>query len=155
MRELQKKNYSCGPATIRFDLYMSGIEVSESSIRKLAKTTKKGTNAKGIIRALKRFGKKTKKIQVFSPTQAWRRLLSCLNKGKTVFLCCDDENHWVLAVGGFAGKIWVFDPDSTSRKSRRRYCALELYSKKALIRRWGCVYESGEESFFAISAKRL
>lgn len=134
--KLQEKKYSCAAASIRAALYSLGHNVSESAVRTVSGTDKSGTDEIGILKAIRRYGHTAREYQFHSYKEAWEWLKQALHMGRPVLMCSDNWNHWVTAIGRYGAKVWIFDPDSTTKKRRNRYSGLELYSKNNWMRRW-------------------
>lgn len=150
--KLQERKYSCGAAAVRAALYTLGHKkLSEAAIRKRSGTTPEGTDEEGIIKAIESYGHRAKEYEFSSAKEAWNWLKGTLGHGRPVLICSDEWRHWIAALGRLGGKIWIFDPDSTTPPRRRRYSGLELMSETELSSRWGNPIE-GQENRFAYYA---
>jgi len=154
VEKFQRDRYSCGLFNLYLVLRMLGHKVSIAKLRRMAGTTRDdGTNEKKMAKTVRSFGHQAKCYQVFSGERAWNWLCRRMAKGQFVFICCDDEDHWITAKGIFGNKIWIYDPlpYSLTVEKPRRYNTSELFEKETLLSRWGCVNKSGKISYFAIS----
>ena len=146
--KLQERKYSCGAANVRCALYVLGHKrLSEATIRKKCGTTPDGTDEFDILRGIKAYGHRARECKFSSGKEAWHWLRATLGRGKVVLMCTDNEGHWVTAVGRLGGRIWIYDPDSTTPPRQRRYSTLELVSKEELTSRWGNPIEGQASKF--------
>lgn len=120
----QTYEYDCGANALQATLAYYGIEVSEESLLKLAKTDKKkGTTIAGMLRVLKKYSLKfdsnsmtienlkeyiNKKIPIIILLQAWN--------GKSIhYTNYYHSGHWVVAIGYNNKKIFFEDPYAFER----------------------------------------
>jgi ABC-type bacteriocin/lantibiotic exporter with double-glycine peptidase domain len=118
-------NYDCGANALLSVLSYHGIDVDESTIIKIAHTTKRsGTSINGIKKVLKKFKLKykdgkidietlkkyvKKKIPVIIPLQAWE------TKKVKNWNCEWDSGHYVIPIGYDKKKIYFEDPVCITR----------------------------------------
>ena len=116
--------YDCGANAVQSVLGYYGIDKREDEIMKIAGTTKAGTSINGIIKALKKFGLKTKaegmsisqvkkcidkKIPVILVLQAW-------SKKKNHDWKKDwKDGHYIVVIGYDKHKVYFEDPSSELR----------------------------------------
>ena len=117
-------DYDCGANAAQSVLDYYGIDKKESEITKIAGTTKAGTSIKGVIKALKKYGLKTKKgemtveqikkfidrkIPVILLVQAWTK------QEKPDWEKDWKDGHYVIAIGYGKHKFYFEDPTSELR----------------------------------------
>jgi hypothetical protein len=123
--------------------------------REWKKECSAGTTEKGIMDALKHFGKphglSATEYQSESKNDAWQWLHGSLLHGRVVILCVDSWGHWVLAFGGAGDRVSVFD-SYFSKKNLKENGVLPL-TKAELMRRWwnGRKWVGKDKRLYAIS----
>jgi hypothetical protein len=109
----QERRYSCGAASLKYALCLLGHSPREGQIRKLARTTWRGTQTKPLLRAASRFGV-TAKVKHFledewEQARAWLR--AEIEAGRPVILDVDGFQHYVTAVQLLGDRTVVIDPE--------------------------------------------
>lgn len=150
--EPQQRSYSCGPAAVRAVLYILGHNVQEATVRKVAKTTKDGTDQKGLIKAIEHYGHRAFEKENTAIKEAWHWLRSSLGRGKPVILCVDQYDHWVAAVGSIGAEVLIFDPLKNHGR-RKKYSGLLVYDVDELAERWRCLEEDGKYHYYGIAVR--
>ena len=145
----QEKNYSCGPASLKYALCVLGYSPREEHIRKLAQTTWQGTETTKLMAAARRFGLKAK-LNVFfgddgKDALAW--LHRELQEGRPVILDVEGLAHYVVAVQSIGGRVLVIDPEGATMNGTDT-ATLVLASDKRLRRWWLSGDEEGEPNAF-------
>ena len=119
----QTYGYDCGAKALQSVLTYYGIEMREDFIIKDAKTSKKGTSIKGIIKVAEKYGLKT-----VSKEMSLKEIKKYINKKTPVILLLQAwaekkvtnwekdwaDGHYVVAVGYTQDKVLFEDPSSFS-----------------------------------------
>jgi hypothetical protein len=155
----QQKAYSCGAASLKYALCILGFSPREDQLRKLARTTWRGTQTNAMVAAARKFGLVPKVRQFFEDewTQARDWLHGELKAGRPVILDVDGFDHYVTAVQLFGGataagaRVVVIDPEGGPLDGTA-YARIVLCGEKRLRGWWLCGDEEGEpEAFRALS----
>lgn len=141
----QAYEYDCGANALQGILAYYGLDVNESTIMKIAKTSSRfGTKIKGLKKVARYFGLKyieeknmdifklkqflDKKIPVMILLQAWN------GKSKVDWKKDWKDNHYVVAIGYTNNRVYFEDPYSERRT---------FLSYKELQERWHVIEERG------------
>lgn len=152
----QETTYSCGPASLKYALCILGYSPREEQLRKLARTTWRGTQTTKLIAAAKRFGLKPR-IHVFFEDQwdearAW--LDGELREGRLVILDVEGFEHYVVAVQSLGGRIVIIDPEGATMDGSD-YADVVVANERRLRPWWLSGDEEGEpEAFRGISLEK-
>lgn len=130
----QEKSHTCGLASIVNGMRCKGIRTTENKINRWAKTTKGGTDEKGMQEALSRLGCVLNVINGTSGSECWAELYDYLLKGCPVILCVDQSTHWVVAGGLIGDLVIVFDSGTNASNMRENGVAIK--NKKQLLSKW-------------------
>ena len=115
----QETNFTCGASAIRNALKALGHKpVSERRIRKLANTTKDGTDEHGILKAFEYLGFDCSALNTRSKDYFKRVLLKTLKSGGVCIVLIDSINHWIPVIEYFRRKIVFIDSDFKTIKQR-------------------------------------
>lgn len=135
---LQSTQASCGPACLRNALLCHGIIRSEQELEQLAGTTAtNGTSGAGLLKAIASIAVEHPQLAAMRISEsradvAILKLLAALDAGRTVILCADDYEHWVLAFGTLGGGeriiLHISDPADNEMVVHMR--------PDALLKRW-------------------
>ncbi len=152
----QETKYSCGPASLKYALTIMGYSPREEQLRRLARTTWRGTQTTRLINAAKRFGLKPR-VRVFYEddyTDAWAWLQGELRSGRLVILDVEGFAHYVVAVQNVAGRVVVIDPEGATMDGSD-YAAIVLANARRLKPWWLSGDEEGEpDAFRGISLEK-
>jgi hypothetical protein len=153
----QQKAYSCGAASLKYGLCVLGFSPREDQLRKLARTTWRGTQTNAMVAAARKFGLVAKVRQFFEDewTQARDWLYGELRAGRPVILDVDGFEHYVTAVqifgAGAASRVVVIDPEGGPMDGTA-YARIVVCGERRLRSWWLCGDEEGEpEAFRALS----
>ena len=139
---------SCGAAACLNAIIALGGRATEAELRSLAGTTKEGTSADGIVKALRDSGYTAVRRIFAQELDAWEWLQEELLRGKAVIIDVDDGEHWVAAIGFLGDKVTLAD-SGRYRKNVQENGVLVL-PKLELLERWRFETE-GEIWFQGIS----
>lgn len=115
----QETTFSCGASAIKNGLIALGHNrISEKTIRKLANTTKKGTDGKGILNTFNLLGYECSELNTKSGKYFKRVLLKTLKEGGICIVLIDSINHWIAVIEYFRRKIVFIDSDFKKIKQR-------------------------------------
>lgn len=152
----QETSYSCGPASLKYALCILGYSPREEQLRKLARTTWRGTQTTKLLGAARRFGLKPR-IQMFFEDQwdearAW--LEGELREGRPVILDVEGYEHYVVAVQSLRGRIVIIDPEGATMDGSD-YADVVVANERRLRPWWLSGDEEGEpDAFRGISLER-
>jgi hypothetical protein len=142
----QKTRYSCGAASLKYALTFLGQTVGEKEILKASRTTTRGIDETGIIRAARRYGCVAVERSFRSFPVAYRHLIRYVQSGQPCILCVDSWKHWVTAAGGSRKGLALFDPGSPK-------VAVLLQSSR-LRTRWRFLdRERGKEHYYFLAVR--
>lgn len=131
----QQYPWSCGASALRNALYHAfDHRVREGHIRRLAGTTRDGTDEVGILTAARSLGYSALEHHSESKTASWDWLYGCLSGGKPVILCLDAYQHWATAFGVLGDRVCVFDPSNF--KNNRKEGGIHTMKRPKLMHRW-------------------
>lgn len=135
---LQRTSYDCGPAAIVNACLAMGREHDIGEVAKLAGTSIRGTDEKGISRALSSLGYGALELQPKGAERAselWTLLHGALTQGEAVILCVDGVDHWVAAIGTIGSRVVVFDSE---RARENLTCnGVHVYDEREFVERLG------------------
>lgn len=115
----QQTTFTCGASAIRNGLSVLGHDrISEKYIRRIAKTTKKGTSSDGILNAFKTLGYECSELNTKSSNYFKRILLKTLKENGICIVLIDSINHWIAVVEYSRRKIVFIDSDFKKIKQR-------------------------------------
>lgn len=112
----QNTNGACGATAIRNALKFFGENHSERKIRELAGTTKDGTTARQIIKALGRLGYEAKSY-IHKKEEPFKNRLIKVLKGGTAIVLVDHMEHWITILEYKEHKLRIADSDCGLRKT--------------------------------------
>lgn len=158
----QQKDYSCGAAVLKSILHYYGVKVTENAIRKIAGTSKKGTDTQNLILAARHYGLKTKAKHNMN----LRQLKQWLNKNRAVVVCLQTQGkkeqqqnlnlgHYMIAIGYDSKYIYFEDP--YQNKGYRGCISIDEFmdrwkdsTSEGMMRfRWGlALWKEGEHPVF-------
>lgn len=125
----QRKGYWCGIASIANALEVLGIRRTQRSIAKLCDVRPEvGTDETEMKRALLANGCD---VDEWSDTSMYHALMwagGCVDSGRPVILCVDNDEHWVTVIGLCGTRFIVFDPSRNS--------GIEIHEESSLAARW-------------------
>ncbi len=129
----QSNRSSCGPAALANALEALGIKRSEDELIPLTGQTPDGTDARGILKAIKAIsteaaplrGDSIKVGEGLAWVLAWFHIA---HEGRPMILCVDEEDHWVAATGHLGDRLVVIDSGGND--------LVFFYDKKGLLDRW-------------------
>lgn len=134
----QQKNWSCGAAAVRNMCILLGEDPGESRMRDACSTTEHGTDEHGLIKGLLAMGHYGYVYDTISE-RGMSQLRSHLMTRGPAFLCVDDHDHWVLALGVLSRGFVVFDPANGSTT---------MWDTRMMLRRWR--YEGDGRPYFGV-----
>ena len=145
----QERSYSCGAASLKYALCLLGFSPREADLRRLAKTSWRGTQTKHLVRAAQRLGVNAK-VRHFledewQPARAW--LFDELRAGHAVILDVDGFEHYVTAADVVDDRVAVLDPEGGPMDGSA-YARLVLCGDARLRRWWLSGDEQGEPDAF-------
>jgi len=152
----QETTYSCGPASLKYALCVLGYSPREEQLRKLARTTWRGTQTTKLLAAARRWGLKPR-LQMFFEDQweearAW--LQGELREGRPVILDVEGYQHYVVAVQTLGGRVVIVDPEG-GRMDGTAYADVVVANDRRLRPWWLSGDEEGEpDAFRGISLER-
>jgi hypothetical protein len=152
----QETSYSCGPASLKYALCILGYSPREEHLRRLARTTWRGTQTTKLLGAARRFGLKPR-IQMFFEDQwnearAW--LDGELREGRPVILDVEGYQHYVVAVQSLGGRIVIIDPEGATMDGSD-YADVVVANERRLRPWWLSGDEDGEpDAFRGISLEK-
>lgn len=148
----QKDPYSCGATAVVNALRCYGKNVSERSVRVLARTTpENGTDEHGIIAALRGFGGDGQTFVYKNFENAFAEVVSWIDEGYPVILCTWSMQHWVTVIGklgrdpGNGTTLIIADPSNSDRNTSEN--GIKIMTKKQLKKSW----KSPDGKFFGIA----
>ena len=149
----QERRYSCGPASLKYALCVLGFSPREAQLRKLARTTWRGTQTNHLVRAARRFGV-IPKVRHFLDDE-WEEARSWLHgelqQGRPAILDVDGFEHYVVAVHTLGGHVVVIDAEGGPMDGSA-YARIVTCSERRLKSWWLSGDEAGEpEAFRGIS----
>jgi len=124
----QVQDQNCGPASVRSFLLSRGIDVSETNLALLLKTTAlSGTEAQDLVRVLEHFGFRAE----FKQGLTWQdlKLAQSQQRGILINYQLEGEGHWAL-VANLQKQITLMDP-WVARSERYR-----VISESELLKDW-------------------
>ncbi len=138
----QERKYSCGAASLKYALCLLGFSPREYDLRRLARTTWRGTSTRPLMNAARRFGLEPKLKHFiedeYHEARDW--LQHELEAGRPVILDVEGFAHYVVAVQTLAGKVVIIDPEG-GRMDGTSYADIVLCGDQRLKKWW----LSGEE----------
>ena len=145
----QETPSSCGPACLKYALCVIGYSARESQLRRLARTTWRGTQTRRLMSAARRFGvNPTLRIFVHDQWSEARTWLSHeLGEGRPVILDVEGFNHYVVAVQALGAHVVILDPEGSTKRGRD-YARVVLSSERRLRSWWLSSEAAGEEASF-------
>lgn len=146
----QSLAWSCGPASIVNAARAFGKRVSEARVRKLAGTTRDGTDEAGLISAMRSLGYTASSHWSADQTAAWSFVRANVLDGKPCLLCIDSWGHWVTVIGIVGDRVLLSDPANTQKNVKEN--GLHSLSRRDLLKRWRCPNQ--ESPFYAIAVGR-
>ena len=117
---------------------MLGHRVRESTIRRIAKTTKDGTDEFGLFKAIRHYGYSFKQFTDRKPETGWNRIKRNLRLGFPSLLCISEIepcDHWVSAIGLNGNNIIIFDPQNPDSKLKK-YSGLQVVDIANFYSKW-------------------
>ena len=145
----QERKYSCGAASLKYALCVLGFSAREAQLRRLARTTWRGTSTRPLMAAARRFG--------LTPTprhfledewpEARDWLQRELSAGHPVILDVEGFAHYVAAVSTLKGQVVVLDPEG-KRTDGSGYARLVVCADARLKAWWLSGEEDGELDAF-------
>ncbi|MFW6008708.1 MAG: cysteine peptidase family C39 domain-containing protein [archaeon] len=119
----QSKEYSCGPASLRYLLNYFGLRISEKKLIKLTDTDENGTSFQKMVEALEQLGFQAKGMQVN---------LTILQEYELPVIAYVDNDHFIVVKNINRNKVEVFDPEPEE--------GLTLWDKDNFLARWSGSY---------------
>ncbi|WP_129408366.1 cysteine peptidase family C39 domain-containing protein [Marinitoga lauensis] len=98
---LQSKEYTCGPAALRYLLFLYGYDISESTISLIAGTEQKGTTLSGLKKAVEMIG--FEGIGLKGDFES----LKSIRKPVIAYI---NNNHYIVIENIKSNNIYAFDP---------------------------------------------
>ena len=145
----QERKYSCGAASLKYALCLLGFCPREDDLRRLARTTWRGTSTRPLMNAARRFGLEPK-LRYFVEDE-WHEardwLQHELEAGRPVILDVEGFAHYVVAVQTLAGKVVIIDPEG-GRMDGTAYADVVLCGDRRLKTWWLSGEEDGELAAF-------
>lgn len=124
-----------------------GRRIAEGRIRKLAGTTRDGTDEHGLIAAARSLGFTAVSHWSADQTAAWAFIRANVLDGRPCLVCIDSWGHWVTVIGIVGDHVIVTDPANTKKNAEEN--GTHSLSRRDLLKRWRCQSES--EPFYAIA----
>ena len=142
--KIQDNDWACGAYAIYNAMTVLGYRVSIKSLIKACGTDPKvGTNEAGIARGLKSLDIKPR-FHVFETQTEFYRALRKGDFEVPAICCVDNDQHWVVLLGGLYDRFIVLDSSPT--KENRKRLGFHSYSAKKWFKRW-----SFKRKLFAIT----
>lgn len=145
----QETPFSCGPACLKYALCVMGFSARESQLRRLARTTWRGTQTRRLMSAARRFGvRPTLRVFVhdqWSEARCW--LSRELGGGRPVILDVEGFNHYVVVVQALGAQVVIIDPEGPTKRGRG-YARVVLAGERRLRSWWLSSEAEGEEASF-------
>ena len=147
----QETPSSCGAASLKYALCLMGFSSRESQLRRLARTTSRGTQTQPLMSAARRFGVRPG-LRVFQDgewlrARAWLRRE--LKEGRPVILDVEGFDHYVLAVRTLGPRVVIINPEGATMRGQD-YAQIVL-AGDARLRSWWLSRERGKATFCGIS----
>ncbi len=129
----QKKDYTCGPATLRMAFANEGKKISEEKLSKSARTKKTGTDYKDIVRATRKHG-----FHCFVKRKAkLDHAFHFIRNGFPVIVSYlppdDKEDHYSLLVDYDKKHVILNDPWNCKNHLIKRTAFKQLWYKRIMI----------------------
>ena len=130
----QTRSGYCGAGVVVNMARALGQRVSEARVRALSGTDASGTDATGIMVALRGLGYTATEFNEESAAKAWLILHGSLTQGKPVVLSVDNDWHWVACVGDLGERVVTVD----SSRVVKNMCenGVHVLDRRSLLRRW-------------------
>jgi hypothetical protein len=145
----QERKYSCGAASLKYALCVLGFSPREDQLRRLARTTWRGTPERQLMAAARRFGVEPKLRHFFE--DEWHEARDWLQReltaGHPVILDVEGFAHYVAAVQTLSGRVVIIDPEG-GRMDGDAYARIVLCADRRLKRWWLSGEEDGEVAAF-------
>ena len=145
----QERKYSCGAASLKYALCVLGFSPREEHLRRLARTTWRGTSSRPLMAAARRFGLEAKQRHFLEDEwhEARDWLQGELSAGRPVILDVEGFAHYVVAVQTLAGRVLIIDPEG-GRMDGEAYADVVLCADRRLKSWWLSGEEEGELAAF-------
>jgi ABC-type bacteriocin/lantibiotic exporter with double-glycine peptidase domain len=136
---LQSHDWDCGPATLDFvrKLYGRPSRALKKALKEANPSPERGTNQAGMIRGLQAMRLIASPFPFASQKEFWNASVK-VAPGAPMLLCLDDNEHWVICLGGVKNRLSLFDPE-------KGFVAI---TRKDLKKRWKKT--PGAQNFIAI-----
>lgn len=108
----QRKDYTCGPASLRIALRCYGHITGEEPLTALCGSTEaEGTNEEGLKRAILASGFFYEELKTEDQLTFRRTITEVVQMcGSPVLLCVDRWLHWVCVIGALGDRLLIADP---------------------------------------------
>lgn len=145
----QERRYSCGAASLKYALCVLGHSPREQEVRRLARTTWRGTPTRHLMAAARRFGLEPKLRHFVEDEWPEARdwLQRELSAGRPVILDVEGFAHYVVAVQSLAGRVLIIDPEG-GKLDGSAYAQLVHCADQRLKKWWLSGEEDGELDAF-------
>ncbi len=131
--KIQNNDWACGAYAIYNAMSLLGYRVSIQSLIKACGTDKNGTNEIGIAKGLRSLKVKPK-FHYFKTQSEFYRSLRKGNFEVPAICCVDNNQHWVVLLGGLYDRFIVLDSSPT--KENRKRNGFHSYSARKWFKRW-------------------
>lgn len=132
----QRKNYTCGPASLVNAGRALGVRMPKESTLAIeaGASYDLGTDEFGVMSAARANGLTATSHDTYESTVAWAWLTMHLREGRPVICCVMNWKHWVTAVGLLGDRVIYCDPSNVVTNKRENGTIVR--SKSEWLKQW-------------------